>query len=250
LALAKRIERGDAGAKDRMINSNLRLVVSMAKRYRGHELPLLDLIQEGILGLIRAAEKFDWRQGHKFGTYATWWVREAIERGLANRARMIRMPVYVVERERAIKRAERSLLAKLGREPTNEEISHAAALPLTQIQKVRDVARSVMSLDEPLGDPDGASVGDLLPSEESQPAEVVEINLSNETLRRAVAQLPHREQQIVRLRYGIHPEPEPKTLEEVVERVGLPRHRVRMIESRALTLLARAPELEALHEPA
>src|SRR3954466_7965712 len=145
--LAKRIEEGDAAAKERMINSNLRLVVSLAKRYQGQDLPLLDLIQEGILGLIRAAEKFDWRRGYKFSTYATFWIRQAIQRGIANKARTIRIPVHIGQRERKIARASRDLHAELGREPTDEELSQATELPIDQIEEARDTIRTITSLD-------------------------------------------------------------------------------------------------------
>jgi RNA polymerase primary sigma factor len=245
--LAKRIERGDAAAKHAMINSNLRLVVSIAKRYQGHQLPLLDLIQEGILGLIRATEKFDWRQGRKFSTYAVWWIREAIERGIANRARMIRMPVYLVERERTITRMERALVAQLGREPTDEEIALAVELPTKQVRQVREAARTVASLDAPVGEDEETSVGELLESDESQPPEQVELGFRREMLRKALTRLSDPEREIVKLRFGIGDQ-EPKTIEEVTRRLGISQHRVRGIESRALAHLARTPEMEALHE--
>ena len=244
--LAKRIEEGDAEAKDRMINSNLRLVVSIAKRYQGHRLSLLDLIQEGILGLIRAAEKFDWRRGFKFSTYATWWIRQAIERGIANRARMIRMPVYVIERERKIDRAERELFIRLGRQPTDREIADAAKLPIEQVHEVRSYARTVTSLDAPVGEDETTSFGELLESGEQEPDEEVEISLRKEMLHRALADLPEDERHVVVLRYGIGGEPQ--TIDEVMKRLGLPRNRVRRIEAEALDRLARRRELEALKE--
>jgi RNA polymerase primary sigma factor len=247
--LAKRIERGDMQAKDRMINSNLRLVVSIAKKYQGQELPLLDLIQEGIFGLIRAAEKFDWRRGYKFSTYATFWIRQAIQRGIENRARTIRIPVHIGQRERKIGRAERELSTRLGRDPTEEELAEATELPVEQVREVKDIARTVTSLDRPVGDEEQTALGDLLPSEERGPEEEVDISLREETLREAVSRLPDRERDVVKLRYGINGD-EPTPLREASRRLGMSPEGVRKVERQALERLAHTRELEALREAA
>jgi RNA polymerase primary sigma factor len=243
--LAKRIERGDMQAKQQMIQSNLRLVVSIAKNYRNQGLPFLDLIQEGTLGLIRAVEKFDWRRGFKFSTYATWWIRQAVARALADKARTIRMPVHIVERLQKMNRAERTLWTQLGREPTLAEIAEEASLPLQQALEVRAAARASTSLDQPVGDTEDAVFGDFVAGEGPLPEEQVELSLRSQALQEALLALTERERQVLVLRYGLT-DSEPKTLEEIGRRLGLTRERVRQIELDSLKRLASLREMEAV----
>ena len=247
IELAKRIERGDLVAKEQLITHNIRLVVSIAKRYQGTALSLLDLIQEGTIGLIRAAEKFDWRKGFRFSTYATLWIRQAIGRALANQSRSIRLPHHVAQRERALARASAALTARLGREPTLEEAAHAAGISLADARALEQAARVVTSLDRPIGEEGETTFGALHPAEGLETSEEVLVSLERDAVRRAVDALPEPDREVVRLRFGIDGDP-PQTQRAVGRRLGIGASEVRAIEQRALARLARVRELEALSE--
>jgi RNA polymerase primary sigma factor len=248
--LSQAIERGDLEAKERLVNSNLRLVVANAKRYRGQGLSFLDLIQEGTLGLIRAAEKFDWRRGYKFSTYATFWIKQAIQRALDQKSRNIRLPTDLAQHERKLARVERELRAELDRDPTDEELAARAEFPLAELNRIRDAARTITSVDKPVGDGGETTLGELMPSDEPSIGEEVEITLREEAVRRAIAELPEREREVVKLRYGINGDSEPTAIEETGRRLELSANQVRRLETKALDRLATMRELEGMRDAA
>jgi RNA polymerase primary sigma factor len=245
IELAKRIERGDLEAKERMINSNLRLVVSQARRYQGHGLEMGDLVQEGMLGLIRAVEKFDWRRGFKFSTYGTLWIRQAIQRGLQNHGRTIRVPVHVAQRQVKVRRLESELNAKLGREPTDEEIADVADLPIDEVVELRELNRAMTSLDQPVGEDGESAFGDLLASDRPDPLDEIVDADRDRRVNELVDSLPEDEREVIQLRFGLTGD-EPRTPRQTGMRLGITTELARKLEEQGLRRLSGRPELEGL----
>jgi RNA polymerase primary sigma factor len=243
--LAQRVERGDLAAKNKMINANLRLVVSQARRYQGLGLPLEDLVQEGMLGLIRAVEKFDWRRGFKFSTYGTLWIRQAIQRGLQNSGRTIRIPVHVAQRQVKVRKVENELGTKLGREPTDEEIAEVADLPIDQVIEIRELARNLASLDQAVSDDGEVALGDVLPSDRPEPLEEVADAMRDRQVAEIVARLPEPERKVLELRFGLSGD-EPRTLRQTGSALGITSARASELEEQALRRLAGSEGVEAL----
>ena len=249
IELAKRIERGDLEAKERMINANLRLVVSQARRYQGHGLSMEDLVQEGMLGLIRAVEKFDWRRGFKFSTYGTLWIRQAIQRGLQNHGRTIRVPVHVAQQQVKIRKLEGELSSRLQREPTDEELAALAELPLDEVVELRELNRALTSLDQPVGDDGETALGELLASERPEPLEEVAETEREQQVNQVVGELPESERNVIKLRFGLAGE-QPLTLRQTGSELGITSEQARKLEEQGLQRLAQRGELQALRRAA